>query len=168
MSAADDTDYRGMPIRRQDYVIQPRDIHRARRADFDSGIRQNFLRDTAALHEGRLRAVGLRDRDIELMSRGIVPPGWDVHHKLPLDGGGLNTPDNFILMRRDIHEKLHQDYLDPQVDSLYERFRNNRQINRMRMRLPWPEGPVHDPASLNNKASMGMQQTLAPRSLAAR
>ena len=156
-----------MPIRRMDYVIQPRPVHRQRREEFNGGIRQGFLKDLAGAQQHLLRAAGLRDNDIALMSQGYVPNGWDVHHKLPIDGGGTNSRDNFILMRRDIHEKLHQDYLDPQVDSLWDRHRANHAVSRMKMRLPWPEGPVHNPASIN-APKPAQNNTLSPRTLAAR
>ncbi|WP_246873107.1 HNH endonuclease signature motif containing protein [Pantoea ananatis] len=30
---------------------------------------------------------------------GNVPPGWQVHHKIPLDDGGTNELDNLVLIQ---------------------------------------------------------------------
>lgn len=36
----------------------------------------------------------------------IVPIGWQVHHKLPLDDGGTNSYDNLVLIKNDPYHKV--------------------------------------------------------------
>ena len=43
-----------------------------------------------------------------MLTKGISPKGYQVHHKIPLDDGGTNEQNNFILIRNDIeHRALH-------------------------------------------------------------
>ena len=32
---------------------------------------------------------------------GLVPDGWQVHHKIPLDQGGTNDVENLVLIKND-------------------------------------------------------------------
>ena len=98
MGQADDTEYRGMPIRRMDYVIQPREIRQQRREQFNLGIRQAFLKSLAAHHETALCAAGLRDlistpireRELDRAEARCRRNGWErAPAKLPAERAWL-------------------------------------------------------------------------------
>ena len=54
----------------------------------------------------QLKKAGLSDIDIQKMKDGYVPTGYQVHHKIPLDGGGTNSFDNLVLIRNDPYHKV--------------------------------------------------------------
>jgi len=65
--------------------------------------RSNFLKGLAKDPDKvkALKKAGLTDANINLMKVGGCPKGWEVHHKLPLDDGGTNAPDNLVLIKDD-------------------------------------------------------------------
>ncbi len=74
--------------------------------------RANFLKDLAndPTKEAALRTAGIDDAGLAQMRQGNVPDfennTWQVHHKLPLDDGGTNAPDNLVLMRNEPYHKV--------------------------------------------------------------
>lgn len=78
------------------------------RNKFSSTEKGNFLKslikDEKKIKE--LHKAGLTEDDIEDMKLGLVPEGYHVHHKLPLDDGGTNDFDNLILMKNDHYHKV--------------------------------------------------------------
>lgn len=72
--------------------------------------RANFLKDLAndPTKEAALRAAGIDDAGLARMKLGKAPDPdiWQVHHKLPLDDGGTNAPDNLVLMRNEPYHKV--------------------------------------------------------------
>jgi hypothetical protein len=91
----------GMSERKIRYVKRSRAKYESLRQEFDSTIRRAFLRDLAGdpSKVAALRAAGLTSRDIALLREGLVPPKWQVHHKIPLDDQGTNSFDNLVLIR---------------------------------------------------------------------
>jgi hypothetical protein len=73
------------------------------RKQFNNAERKNFLssigNDPAKIEQ--LKLSGLNEKQIAMVKNGGVPPGWQVHHKLPLDDGGTNALDNMILIKND-------------------------------------------------------------------
>lgn len=65
------------------------------------GVRAKFVRKISKepVYVAQLRQAGFDDDDLALMQQGGVPPGWQVHHKLPLDDGGDNSFDNLLLIK---------------------------------------------------------------------
>ncbi|MFZ5986738.1 MAG: HNH endonuclease signature motif containing protein [Bacillota bacterium] len=41
-----------------------------------------------------------------MMQDGLVPSGYQVHHKIPLDGGGTNAMDNLVMIKNDPYHKV--------------------------------------------------------------
>jgi hypothetical protein len=78
------------------------------RAEFDSTVRKQFLKDLANDPEKvhRLRSSGLTEAQLGAMRNGMVPQGYQVHHKLPLDDGGTNANSNLILMKNEPFHKV--------------------------------------------------------------
>ncbi len=72
--------------------------------------RSNFLKGLAndPTKEAALKAAGIDNHGIALMKQGNVPDPrvWEVHHKLPLDDGGTNAPDNLVLTRIDPYHRV--------------------------------------------------------------
>lgn len=44
------------------------------------------------------------------MINGFVPTGWQVHHKIPLDGGGTNAFSNLVLIQNESYHKVVTNY----------------------------------------------------------
>ncbi|MGG0724315.1 HNH endonuclease [Bacillus mycoides] len=54
-----------------------------------------------------LKKSGILDNDIEDMKEyALVPDGWQVHHKTPLDQGGTNDVENLVLIKTHPYHKV--------------------------------------------------------------
>ncbi|WP_258166058.1 HNH endonuclease [Bacillus sp. MYb209] len=54
-----------------------------------------------------LKKSGISDNDIEDMKEyALVPDGWQVHHKTPLDQGGTNDVENLVLIKNHPYHKV--------------------------------------------------------------
>lgn len=98
----------------------------ALRRQFNSSARSNFLKALAndPSKASALKAAGVDDDGLALMRLGKVPEPdlrvWQVHHKLPLDDGGTNAPDNLMLIRNEPFHKVitnTQDVLSGHLDN---------------------------------------------------
>jgi hypothetical protein len=85
------------------YTRRPDAEHDEMRKQFNSKWRKNFVKDLAKdpAKEETLRGAGLNDTDFNLMAAGKVPPGFQVHHKIPIDDSGQNEMSNFVLIRNE-------------------------------------------------------------------
>ena len=116
-----------------DWKVPPLAARRKMRQDFNNHVRREFIIWLALSQPDTLKDAGISQAEINKMRRqGSVPDGYEVHHKLPIAGGGDNSPSNLILIRRDIHDSIHAE-LDPQVAGLKEG-------ESRRVRLPRPTG----------------------------
>lgn len=71
--------------------------------------RKAFLKNLAATQAPVLKSLGLSDNAIAEMKKGRSPNGYNVHHKIPLAGGGTNDFSNFILIQNDpYHTDIHK------------------------------------------------------------
>lgn len=50
----------------------------------------------------------------------MVPNGYQVHHKIPLDGGGTNSFDNLILIKNEPYHKVITNTQKTLTSSLHE------------------------------------------------
>lgn len=80
-------------------------------------IRKAWLKQIARTNASELEAAGIPLSEIERMERdGKLPHDaqgkkYQVHHRIPLDDGGTNDFDNFILIRDDVeHRSVHGFY----------------------------------------------------------
>lgn len=70
------------------YVRRDRAEYAALRGEFNSSVRPNFLKSIS----GHPDALSTFDSNNLLrLADGKVPPGWQVHHKIPLDDSGTNA-----------------------------------------------------------------------------
>lgn len=74
------------------------------RHEFNQFGRREYLQNLAR-DESALRARGFDDTAIEDMKDGIVPEGYEVHHKKPLYRGGTNDLENLDLIDKAFHRK---------------------------------------------------------------
>ncbi|KZE06742.1 putative toxin component near putative ESAT-related protein repetitive [Bacillus mycoides] len=78
------------------------------RKDFNK-IRKDLMKSMADNPEKikELKKAGISDNDIEdMMEYGLVPDGWQVHHKIPLDQGGTNNVENLVLIKNHPYHKV--------------------------------------------------------------
>lgn len=88
---------------------------RERKTEFPKAKRK-WLMEIAVTHRQALLGAGFPQFVIDKMaSDGLNPivggKSYQVHHRKPLDDGGDNHPDNFILIRDDVeHRAVHGHY----------------------------------------------------------
>ncbi|MGH8757931.1 MAG: HNH endonuclease signature motif containing protein [Burkholderiales bacterium] len=88
--------------------------YKAERAAFDRQHRKAWVKDIAVTQRDQLLGAGLTEAQVATMARyGRVPDNYDVHHRLPLDDGGTNTPSNYLLLRSDIEHRALHGYYNP-------------------------------------------------------
>jgi len=128
----------GMPVRQVTYTLPPMAERQRLRHEFNKVARKAFLEWLAAHRRPQLIAAGMDEAQIDAMVRdGNAPPGWNVHHKLPLGGGGDNAMSNLVVIREAPHVALHQ-FLFPQIKHLQEG-------QSTRAFLPVPDGMIFPP-----------------------
>lgn len=135
----------GMKLKKVVYNVPSSDERKAKRAEFQGhdgkeGMRSKFLKMLAKDHEKQLRdQLGFTDVEIDLMKQGRSVPGYNVHHKLPLHGGGKNEFSNFILTPLYPHDQWHHDVLDPQIADCMGTGQSKEVM------LPWTDAMIYDP-----------------------
>ncbi len=135
----------GLKLKKVTYKVPSSAERKARRAEFQGhdgkeGMRSKFLKMLAKEHEKELREnLGFGDAEIKLMSEGKSVPGYNVHHKLPIHGGGKNEFSNFILTPLYPHDQWHHDILDPQIADCMGSGQEKEVM------LPWTDEMVYDP-----------------------
>ena len=135
-----------------EYKVPPKREREARRSQF-KGIRADFLREIGRTHEKELRAIGMNDAMIEMVKSGRTPKGYNVHHKLPIHGGGKNEFKNFILMPIPPHDDLHHKVLDAQVLKMQEG-------DSKMVKLPWSDDMVYIPPEKKKMRTAVMDKKL--------
>lgn len=73
------------------------------------------------------------------MKQGRSVSVYNVHHKLPLHGGGKNEFSNFILTPLYPHDQWYHDVLDPQIANCMGT------ADRKEVMLPWTDEMIYDP-----------------------
>jgi len=67
------------------------------------GQREAFLLDLAKDPDkmARMKKLGMSEDNLDRIKVGLVPKGYRVHHKLPLDDGGDNSFANLVVIQDD-------------------------------------------------------------------
>ena len=129
------TSINGFKLIDVEYKTPPRDVRRQRREQFNKETRPAFLKSLAETKEKELRAIGIDDDGLALMRAGKSVPGYNVHHKLPIAGGGKNEFSNLIIMPIGPHDELHHRVIDPQI-------KNKDPEKGVKIKLPWTNDMV--------------------------
>lgn len=135
-----------------EYSVPDKATRKRRRKGFNS-VREKFLAHIAKNCQKELRAIGITDKQIEQMKKGSVPNGYNVHHKLPIHGGGLNEFSKLILMPIPPHDELHHKVLDPQVSQM-------QAGETKKVKLPWSDNMVYVPPEHDNTRDQDKKKTI--------
>lgn len=58
--------------------------------------------------------------NIKRAERGLIPHGFDIHHIVPLAGGGKNFFPNLCLMERSLHKFINRKCFEPALRNIRE------------------------------------------------
>lgn len=93
------------------FTLQDPERTRALRRDFDHrDLNHKFVK--WLYRKGHLEKY----KDVissERARRGRIPRGFDVHHIIPLSGGGTNHVSNLCLMEQSLHKFINKKCFDP-------------------------------------------------------
>ena len=93
------------------FVLQPPEVTKELRKQFDRRrLNQVFVR--WLFKQGILNQYA-DVINLERAASGRVPHGFDVHHIVPLSGGGKNKFSNFCLIERSLHKFINKKCFDP-------------------------------------------------------
>ncbi|WP_240431922.1 HNH endonuclease signature motif containing protein [Paenibacillus aceti] len=110
------------------------------RKDFNKirkDLMQSMANDPVKIKE--LKKAGISDSDIEdMIEFGLVPDGWQVHHKIPLDQGGTNNVENLVLIKNDPYHKV----ITNEQNSLTKDMKPG---DSKTVEFPIPEGDIYPP-----------------------
>lgn len=132
-------------VRTKEFVYQKKSEakYKEERSEFASTLREKWLKSLAGDPEKvkAMNRAGIPPEDIKNMQEGISPPGWQVHHRMPLDDNGTNEPSNFVLTR---NEPAHQVFTAAQIVQTSNPPKLERGQSR-KVKLPVPEGWIYPP-----------------------
>lgn len=108
-----------MPCVKMDIEIPSKEKRQEMRRDFDLNGRKAFLKFLAEEQQKDLILAGFTRKEINEMSQGKTPNGWNTHHKKSIFCGGTNDFSNLILIRKDpYHDMLHYHLINPQIQNM--------------------------------------------------
>ncbi len=100
------------------FTRQPTDkTHELRKEFRRSDITRDFL--NFLLDNGYLTPIQKRI-NIATIRKGKVPKNFDVHHIIPLSGGGSNALSNLCLIEKSFHKFLNRRCFDPALKNIRE------------------------------------------------
>ena len=98
------------------FVLQPPEVTKALRKQFDRRkLNQVFVK--WLFKQGILNQYA-DIINLEKAASGRVPRGFDVHHIIPLSGGGKNKFSNFCLIERSLHKFINKKCFDPALRNI--------------------------------------------------
>jgi hypothetical protein len=127
-----------IPLKEVQYSIPKEHRRHMTRVEYEREFRKKFLEYIAKNERDSLEKAGLWGTLIErTLNKGKTPPGWGVHHKLPIHGGGQNEFENMIFIRFSEHFQIHR-YIDGLTEGMEDG--ESRTI-----KIPYPEGHIYVP-----------------------
>lgn len=98
------------------FTLQPPEVTKKLRKEFDR-------RDMNHKFVKWLYRKGFLDQykdviNLERAKRGKIPHGFDVHHIVPLSGGGTNHVSNFCLIERSLHKFINKKCFEPALRNI--------------------------------------------------
>lgn len=93
------------------FTLQPPVVTKTLRKEFDRRkMNQKFIK---WLYRKGFLTPYANVINLERARRGKIPHGFDVHHILPLSGGGSNHVSNFCLIERSLHKFINKKCFEP-------------------------------------------------------
>jgi hypothetical protein len=132
------TELHGIKCEEVVYKIPNRKGRKSKRSTFNRETSPAFLKRLAQEFVTELKDINITDEQIKQMKEGVCPNGYNVHHILPLHGGGQNKFENLCLMPIKEHDELHDKIIDPQIKGMDG-------TDRRTIWLPVPKTPVFIP-----------------------
>lgn len=152
------TEINGFQLKEVEWTVPEKKVRESRRRSFNK-VREAFLRHIGQEMEPALRDMGLNDKQIAQVKKGHAPIGYNVHHKLPIHGGGQNVFSNLILMPIGPHDELHHRVMDPQVSQM-------QSGESKKVVIPWTDDMVYVPPE--RKKDQPQQSVLIAKAMEAR
>ena len=103
-----------MPV---EFTLQSKEYTKEMRKEFDHK-RLNRVFVLWLYRSGQLDPY-VREINLARTSRGLIPHGFDIHHIVPLSGGGLNKFSNMCLIERSLHKFINKKCFDPALKNLH-------------------------------------------------
>ena len=125
----------GFKLKEVEFKMPPKGEREAMREQFKKEVRPAFLKYVAEHFPDELHAMGISDAGLATMRKGYSVNGYNVHHKLPIHGGGTNDFKNLIIMPIKPHDELHHEVIDPQL-------KNQKLAEGIKIKLPWSDDMV--------------------------
>lgn len=125
----------GFRLKEVEFKMPPKGEREEMREQFKKEVRPSFLKYVAEHFPDELRAMGISDAGLATMRKGYSVNGYNVHHKLPIHGGGTNDFKNLIIMPIRPHDELHHEVIDPQL-------KNQNLAAGIKIKLPWSDDMV--------------------------
>lgn len=98
------------------FTLQPPEVTKRLRKEFHHK-RLNRVFVLWLYRTGRLNAYS-HEIDLIRASRGRAPSNFDVHHIVPLSGGGTNRFSNMCLIERSLHRFINKKCFDPALKNI--------------------------------------------------
>jgi len=98
------------------FTLQPPEVTKRLRKEFD----HKRLHKVFVLWLYRTGRLNPYSHEIDLIraSRGLSPSNFDVHHIVPLSGGGQNRFSNMCLIERSLHRFINKKCFDPALKNI--------------------------------------------------
>lgn len=124
----------GAPVVEIEYTAKSKQEIKELRRAFNAA-RKEFLKDLGKNNADQLRQLGMSENNINLIRNGRAPSGYNVHHKIPLAGGGKNEMNNFVFIK---NEPYHVDFhkvTDMQIAGM-------KSGETKKVKIPVPKGNI--------------------------
>lgn len=125
----------GYELKTMEYRVPPMGERKKLRSRFKE-FKGSFLKHIGEKFEPELRALGMNDEEIKRVKAGHGVNGYNVHHKLPIHGGGKNEFSNLVLMPIPPHDDLHHVVMDKQI-------RGMKEGEARMIKVPWTDEMVY-------------------------
>ncbi len=139
--------FNGFKLVEAEYRVPSKEERKKKRSSFDAA-REGFLKYIGEKCVFQLRRLGITNEQLAQIKNGKVPNGYNVHHKLPLQGGGTNSFSNLIFIPIKPHDELHNCIIKPQIGEI-------EAGESKKILLPWSDKMVYEPPENDRSREKG-------------
>lgn len=139
--------FNGFTLVEAEYRVPSKEERKQKRDAFDA-VRKEFLKYIGEHCVSQLRRLGMTNEQLDQIQKGQAPNGFNVHHKLPLQGGGTNSFSNLIFIPIKPHDELHNCIIKPQIGEI-------EAGESKKIRLPWSDQMVYEPPANDRSLNRG-------------